>query len=175
MTVQITTMKEQHLDQVLRIEQEISGIPWSRRLFEEEIARAKDRRYRVAVTEENEELLGYLGMLYIIDEAHIATVGVDPNHWGHQVATRLVLDALEAALAEGIKDCTLEVRAHNDRAKRLYQRFGFAPVALRRGYYHDNGEDAIIMWLYDLDAPSELARRRGIADTLKQDWQKTHG
>ncbi|WP_298343290.1 ribosomal protein S18-alanine N-acetyltransferase [Ferrimicrobium sp.] len=171
MTVRIMAMQEQHLDEVVRIEQEISGIPWSRRLFEEEITRGKDRRYRVAVTEEGDQLLGYLGMLYIIDEAHIATVGVDPHHWGHKVATRLVLDALDAARVEGIKDCTLEVRAHNDRAKRLYQRFGFAPVALRRAYYHDNGEDAIIMWLYDLDAPGELARRRGITETLAQDGQ----
>jgi ribosomal-protein-alanine N-acetyltransferase len=168
MKIHLTPMAEEHLEDVLRIEQKISGIPWSRRLFEDELGRREDRRYRVAVAEENDQLVGYLGMLYIVDEAHIATVGVDPDQWGHGVATRLVLDALEAAHMERIKDCTLEVRSHNERAKRLYQRFGFAPVALRRGYYHDNGEDAIIMWLYDLDAPTELARRREIADALDQ-------
>jgi ribosomal-protein-alanine N-acetyltransferase len=166
--IRIGPMTEDHLGEVLRIEQTVSGIPWSRHLFEEELQRGKDRRYRVAVAEENNQLFGYLGMLYIVDEAHIATVGVDPDHWGHGVATRLILDALEAAYAERIKDCTLEVRSHNERAKRLYQRFGFAPVALRRGYYHDNDEDAIIMWLYDLDAPAELARRQVIADALDQ-------
>jgi ribosomal-protein-alanine N-acetyltransferase len=157
-------MTVEHLDEVVQIERAISGIPWSRRLFEEELAHAHGRRYRVAI--QDGEVVGYLGMLYIVDEAHIATVGVEPGHWGNQIATRLLLDALEAAMVAGVKDCTLEVRARNERAKRLYLRFGFAPVALRRGYYHDNGEDAIIMWLYDLDAPAELARRRAIAETL---------
>lgn len=166
MDLRIVPMTEEHLGEVLRIEQQVSGIPWSRQLFAEELRRGDDRRYRVAMAADSDQLFGYLGMLYIVDEAHIATVGVDPDHWGHGVATHLVLDALEAARAEKIKDCTLEVRSHNERAKRLYQRFGFAPVALRRGYYHDNGEDAIIMWLYDLDAPTELARRQVIADEL---------
>ncbi|MCI2974580.1 MAG: ribosomal protein S18-alanine N-acetyltransferase [Ferrimicrobium sp.] len=168
----IETMADTHLDEVLRIEQEISGIPWSRKLFEGEITRGKDRRYRVAT--EDDVVIGYLGMLYVVDEAHIATVGVAPTRWGHQIATRLLLDALDAAHKNGTKDCTLEVRAHNERAKRLYQRFGFAPVAVRRGYYHDNQEDAIIMWLYDLDSSAELARRRDIAATIDDEGQ-AHG
>jgi ribosomal-protein-alanine N-acetyltransferase len=116
-------------------------------------------------------VVGYLGMMFVGDEAHVTIVGVDPSNWGRGVATRLLLDALEEAYRSGARDCTLEVRLGNERAKRLYQRFGFAPVALRRGYYHDNHEDAIVMWLYDLDDEVELARR----DRIRASLEGEHG
>jgi len=165
--VEIVPMGPPHLDQVLAIERQISGIPWSRSLFEEEIAARDSRRYRVAL--EGGQVVGYLGMMFVADEAHITNVGVDPGHWGQRVATRLLLDALDGACLAGARDCTLEVRLGNERAKRLYQRFGFAPVALRRGYYHDNHEDAIVMWLYDLDDEIELARRERIRASLTEE------
>jgi len=167
--VEIVPMRQAHLDQVVTIECQVSGIPWSRRLFEEELGAREARRYLVAI--EADVVVGYLGMMFVGDEAHVTIVGVDPSNWGRGVATRLLLDALEEAYRSGARDCTLEVRLGNERAKRLYQRFGFAPVALRRGYYHDNHEDAIVMWLYDLDDEVELARR----DRIRASLEGEHG
>lgn len=165
--IEIEPMGRAHLEQVVAIERRISGIPWSRSLFEQEIAEGDERCYLVAL--EDGVVVGYLGMMFVADEAHITIVGVDPEHWGTGVATSLLLDALETARRLGIRDCTLEVRVGNERAKRLYQRFGFAPVALRRGYYHDNHEDALVMWLYDLDDDVEVLRRDRIRGALGGD------
>lgn len=162
---EVRLMTVDDLDDVVNIENSVSSIPWSRRLFEEELERGAERRYTVALA--GSCLVGYLGMLYIADEAHIANVAVARECWGQRVASWLVLDSLQAACEVGIRDCTLEVRISNKRAKQLYQRFGFAPVALRRGYYHDNGEDAIIMWLYDLDSDPERLRRCRIRASLE--------
>jgi ribosomal-protein-alanine N-acetyltransferase len=168
--VEIVPMRPAHLDEVVAIEERVSGIPWSRRLFEEELAVRGTRRYLVAL--EKGVVVGYLGMMFVADEAHITVVGVDPAQWGRGIATRLLLAALEDAHRAGARDCTLEVRLGNDRAKRLYQRFGFAPVALRRDYYHDNHEDALVMWLYDLDDEVELTRRDRIRASLEQEHDR---
>ena len=163
--VKIEAMHRRHLAAVERVERELSAIPWSKSLFLQEISRSGDRYYRVAMC--RRELVGFVGMMWVADEAHITNLGVSKRAWGKGIASRLLLDALGHASDGGIKDCTLEVRAGNLRAQRLYFRFGFVAVGVRRAYYHNNDEDAIIMWAYDLASDRERNRRAGIASALE--------
>jgi ribosomal-protein-alanine N-acetyltransferase len=152
------------LDSVIALERRISDIPWSYSLFREEVSRGNDRYYTIC--ELSSRLVGYLGSMIVDEESHITNVAVEPELWGNGIASMLLLDALDYLAGRGVKDCTLEVRAGNFRAQRLYQRFGFSPVGIRRGYYHDNGEDAIIMWLYGLDGSKEWERRDQVRKEL---------
>ncbi|MEX1271287.1 MAG: GNAT family N-acetyltransferase, partial [Acidimicrobiia bacterium] len=86
----------------------------------------------------------------VSDEAHITTVVVDPVHRQARVGTRLMLALIDHALASGAGALTLEVRVSNEAAQALYRRFGMAPVGVRKQYYRD--EDALIMWVHDIDS-----------------------
>jgi len=91
---------------------------------------------------------------------------VDPG-WQHRgIGTVLLLDQARAAPALGVRNLTLEVRAGNTPAQVLYRRFGFAPVGVRRGYYEETGEDAIVMWARDIDSPEYARRLEDIAARL---------
>jgi ribosomal-protein-alanine N-acetyltransferase len=92
----------------------------------------------------------------ILDEAHIATIAVDPAYRGRAIGQRLMADGLQAAIGKGAVEATLEVRAGNLSAQRLYQRFRFEVVGKRPRYYRDNGEDALIMTVSRL-GPAYLA------------------
>ncbi|WP_370326900.1 ribosomal protein S18-alanine N-acetyltransferase [Euzebya sp.] len=158
----IATMRAAHLDRVVALEQSVHDRPWSPALFASELA-AEGRRYLTAwAGEEDDDLLGYGGVMRALDEAHITTVAVAPTARRRGIATRLVLALLDAAVALGTTAATLEVRASNTAAQRLYARVGFAPVGVRRGYYGGE-EDAIIMWVHDIAGPRETARRAHIA------------
>ncbi|HEY2214204.1 MAG TPA: GNAT family N-acetyltransferase, partial [Acidimicrobiales bacterium] len=81
------------------------------------------------------------------------------------VATTLLMDGIATLLPAGIKHLTLEVAAGNEAAQSLYRRFGFAPVGVRKGYYQVSGEDALIMWAYDIDTPEYAERLRGLGSS----------
>jgi len=100
------------------------------------------------------------------DDGHITTLTVDPG-WHHRgIGTVLLLDAARAAPALGVRHLTLEVRVGNDPAQALYRRFGFAPVGIRKNYYAETGEDAIIMWVHDIDTPAYADRLSAIESRL---------
>jgi ribosomal-protein-alanine N-acetyltransferase len=158
-------MRRRHLRQVLRIEEACFPRPWSAALFQSEIAQRTSRRYTVAAV--GPLVVGYLGMMLVVDEGHITNVAVDPAWWGRGVAAWLLLDAARAAPAAGAQHLTLEVRVGNDRAIALYQRFGFAPAGLRRNYYPETGEDALVMWAHDVDGEAYRRRLAGIEARLR--------
>lgn len=153
------------LDAVLAIETSVSRVPWSRRSFLDELS-AEGRVWRVA--DEGGAVRGFAGALTVADEAHILNVAVVREAWGQRVATRLLLDVLGSLVALGVRDCTLEVRVSNARAQGLYRRLGFAPVGLRRAYYPDNDEDAVVMWLRDLPTPPSRERLEAIRHELEE-------
>ena len=93
---------------------------------------------------------GYAGLLMVADDGHITTVAVDPAWHRHGIGTRLLLAAGRAAPWRGAEQLTLEVRCRNAGAQALYRRFGFAPAGVRKAYYADNGEDALVMWAHDI-------------------------
>ena len=156
-TATITTMRRRHLRTVLRIEEQTSSTPWSLGLFLAEIRR-DERDYVVALSADDERVLGYAGLLYVFGEGHITTVSVDPAVQGGRIGTRLLLELIRRAIAHGADSITLEVRASNTAALALYRRFGFAPSGVRKDYYKDPVEDALILWVREIDDPDYAAR-----------------
>lgn len=148
---------------LVRLEEACFPEPWNENLLRSEIGAGPSRRYTVAVL--GRKIVGCLGLMTVDDEAHVNTLSSDPAHRGQGVATRLLLDGIDACLADGIRHLTLEVAASNLAAQGLYRKFGLAPVGVRRGYYA-GGEDGLVMWVYDLDRPDEIRRREGIARSL---------
>jgi ribosomal-protein-alanine N-acetyltransferase len=122
--------------------------PWSRSMLLDEIGNAETRRYTVAV--ESKSIIGYLGVMFVMDELHINTLGTLPGHESRGVAASLMDEAWIDAKARGILRATLEVAVSNNRAQALYARYGFRPVGVRKNYYERTQEDALILWA-DLD------------------------
>ena len=149
--ITIAPMRHRHLEAVLAIEGRAQARPWSSRLFEDELAR-QGRHYVVARV--GPTVVGFAGLLMIADDGHVATIAVEPTCQGSKIATRMLVELVRGALELGANQLTLEVRASNIRAHRLYQRFGFVPAGARKGYYVDNGEDAIVMWAHDVGESS---------------------
>ena len=132
---------------VLEIEQRVYLQPWSEAIFRNELGQPQ-RSYIVAVDDE-QNVVGYGGVLLLGEDAHITTIAVDGSARGHRLGTRLMLELVEAALKHRAQHLTLEVRSSNRRAQSLYGRFGMAPVGVRKNYYID--EDALIMWVNNIN------------------------
>ncbi|CAN5512182.1 ribosomal protein S18-alanine N-acetyltransferase [soil metagenome] len=154
--VAIVPMRRRHLRSVLRIESTVYPRPWSLGLFASELAQRSTRAYRVA--KDGGTVVGYGGMMYVAGEGHVTTLAVDPAWHRQQIGTRLLLALVRASLDAGCTALTLEVRMGNVAAQALYRRFGFVPAGMRKGYYAETGEDALVMWASDVDG--EPYRRR---------------
>jgi ribosomal-protein-alanine N-acetyltransferase len=139
------------LGELLELEQAQFPEPWTRGMLLDEILNTKTRRYTVAV--ENKKIVGYLGVMFVIDELHVNTIGTLPGQEGRGIATSLMDDAWSDALKRGIKRATLEVATSNARAQKFYYRYGFKPVGVRKNYYEKTHEDALVLWA---DMPSEV-------------------
>ena len=165
--VVVSPMRRRHIRSVLAIEQLVYPRPWSPSLFASEIAQPDTRRYLVALDGGERRLwgtrtvLGYAGVMVAVGEAHVTTVATHPHHHRRKIASRLLLRLMREARALGAEAATLEVRVNNRGAQRLYAGFGFAPVGVRPGYYAETGEDALIMWAYDIQT-------KGYQDVLEQ-------
>lgn len=134
-----------NLDDIINIEKACYGDHhWSRDSFVSELDNPC-AKYLVAV-DKNNKCVGYIGSWRIFDESHITNVAVHPDYQGKGLGHLLVLSILESCYEDKIKYLTLEVRVSNERAKKLYDSFGFKSLGIRKKYYQDNGEDAIIMW-----------------------------
>lgn len=161
--VVITTMRRRHLRNVLRIEEKTSTTPWSLGLFLAEVRR-EEREYLVALS--GSRVVGFAGLLYVVGEGHITTVAVDPDKQGGRIGTRLMLVLARRAIVHGADSVTLEVRASNAPALALYRRFGFAPSGVRKDYYKDPTEDALVLWAHDVDTPAYADRLSAIESQL---------
>lgn len=162
--VVIAPMRRRHLRAVVAIERRSNPHPWSHSLFAGELTMPSSRHWVVART--GRHVVGFAGLMVTLDEGHVTNFAVHEDHRRRHVATRLLLVQFDAARERGVRSLTLEVRASNRAAQALYRRFGFAPGGVRRSYYRDNSEDAIIMWAHDIDAPDLRRRLAGIADAL---------
>ncbi|MEY2448543.1 MAG: [ribosomal protein S18]-alanine N-acetyltransferase [Acidimicrobiaceae bacterium] len=162
--VRITAMRRRHLRGVLRIENEVYPRPWSLGLFMSELAIRTGRIYLVARV--GPTVVGYAGMLFSVDDGHVTTIAVDPSWHRDKIGTRLLLYLLRRGVAGGAKNFTLEVRMSNEGAQALYRRFGFAPAGVRKGYYVETNEDAMIMWAHDVDGPEYQARLERIERSI---------
>lgn len=132
------------LPEIEQLENQCFETPWSIESLDKDINGNKLSLYIVA--ELAGHIVGYIGVWNIIDECHINNVAVSPVYRRQHIGTVLVETLVQSVSAAGINKFTLEVRAGNEPAKKLYQKTGFVENGLRKGYYEDNGEDAIIMW-----------------------------
>jgi ribosomal-protein-alanine N-acetyltransferase len=164
--LRVIRMRRRHLPGVLRIENRSYPRPWSLGIFLSEISLGESRQYFVAVL--GSKVIGYCGMMVILDECHITNIAVDGSYGSKGVAKRLLLNAFEVAQGLSIKDMTLEVRASNQVAQRLYFKFGFEPVGIRKNYYAESNEDAVIMWCYDIASEENTRRREKVRAELKE-------
>ena len=161
--VVVAPLRSRDLKAVMRIEERIFDEPWSKRLFEEELAQRTSRSYRAAWV--GDELVGYAGQMSIDDEAHVNNIGVAPSWQGHRLGTALMCDLVRTALARGSAHLTLEVLVGNESAIALYRRFGMAPVGVRPNYY-PNGGDALVMWVRDIDSGEYAGRLSDIESSV---------
>jgi ribosomal-protein-alanine N-acetyltransferase len=153
----IAPLRRRDLPAVVRIERRTSTNPWSIDLFRGELALPEaSRSYRVARL--GRHLVGYGGLMFVVDEAHVTTLSVHPDHQRKGIGARLLLELVRDARSRGVRALTLEVRMGNQAARALYERFGFAPAGIRKGYYAEVGEDALVMWAHDVDGDDYAAR-----------------
>ena len=152
-TVEIQEMTEPDLEEVLQIEQVSFPTPWSRRLFERELSMPLARSF-VAQRAHRKEILGYLCFWLVIPEAHILNLAVHPKHRNQGVGNLLLNYGVDYCRGSGVQVVTLEVRRSNYKAISLYRNFHFQAQGIRRRYYTDSGEDAVVMGLYLEDSTS---------------------
>jgi len=114
----------------------------------------------------NERIVGFAGMWLMLDEAHVTTIGVKPELRGQGLGELLFATLMEIAMNVGARRVTLEVRVSNQSAQALYRKYTFREEGIRRRYYSDNNEDALIMWSEALDSPHYQQRFREIRESL---------
>ncbi|ASS77269.1 ribosomal-protein-alanine N-acetyltransferase [Tumebacillus algifaecis] len=142
------------LDRVMEIEHQSFTLPWSREAYEAELTKNHFAKYLVATL--GDVVVGYAGMWVILDEAHITNIAIDPSVRGRQLGERLMREMMAWSMANGAERMTLEVRVSNLPAQKLYDKLGFQSYGIRKGYYTDNNEDAMIMWAEMPRADAEL-------------------
>lgn len=146
--ISIENMTLDDLDRVLEIEAQSYKTPWSRRAFTSEVSENSYAHYYVCRM--MGRIVGYVGMWVILDEAHITNIAVDPECRRQRIGQRMLEAMFDKARHYGATRMTLEVRVTNSGAQTLYKKLGFVERGLRKGYYTDTNEDAIIMWKDDL-------------------------
>jgi len=153
MQLEIRRMVGDDIDSVLEVEKASFLTPWSRQAFVSELANQGFTQYFVALAED--QVVGYAGMWIIIDEAHITNIAVRPQQRGKKIGEALLIKILEESERAGCTGITLEVRISNETAQNLYRKFGFQVQGIRKGYYTDTHEDALIMWKWICKAGKE--------------------
>ena len=134
------------LGDIERIERSAYPTPWSRSMFAGELAKPSSISLGAVDAEGEFALVGYLIISRYVDAWHVMNIAVDPDHRGRGVARALFDELFERTADDPLRGYTLEVRVSNDEAIRLYDRLGFRSRGVRRGYYTDNREDALVMW-----------------------------
>lgn len=132
------------IPQVQLVERKCFTTPWSRSIFISEVTRNDNAVYLVA--EVGELIVGYVGIWIILDEGHITNIGVHPDFQRQGIGRGLMDHITVAATLRGVTAMTLEVRVSNYAAQALYNQLGFVPSGIRKQYYQDDKEDALIMW-----------------------------
>jgi ribosomal-protein-alanine N-acetyltransferase len=152
--VEIRGLQMRDLGAIEEIEQRSYATPWSRSMFAGELAKPSSICLGAF---EGGQLVGYMIISRYVDAWHVMNVAVDPDHRRRGIAMSLLERLFELTDDGTRRGYTLEVRVSNDGAIRLYEEAGFRARGIRRGYYTDNREDALIMWR---DAPSSVPPER---------------
>lgn len=146
-TFRLESLDESHIAAITEIEKAVNSSPWSDRAFQNELNNPQSC-FQVAIVDG--QVAGYGGYWRCIDEAHVTNVAVRLENRRQGIALKIMNELLRQAIEEGMTCSTLEVRAGNEAAIKLYESLGYKTIATRKGYYPDNREDALVMWLYGL-------------------------
>ncbi|ADL41733.1 ribosomal-protein-alanine acetyltransferase [Caldicellulosiruptor obsidiansis OB47] len=141
----IRRMTEKDIDMVHEIEILSFSVPWSKESFIDEV---KNENAIYYVYEEDSKVWGFAGMHHIVDEGHITNIAVHPQKRGQGIGRLLLSALISYAKENGLVGLTLEVRSKNYVAISLYKSLGFVQEGIRKNYYSDPPDDAIIMWLW---------------------------
>ena len=145
--VVLRPMHSKDIDIIVEMEQICFTTPWSRKSIEQEY---DNNCAKWCVLEQNDIIIAYGGMWIIFDEAHIINIAVHPDYRQRGYGTQIMHELFKVAKKEGATRMTLEVRRSNAAAQKLYANMGFVPVGVRKRYYPDNYEDALILWNDDV-------------------------
>jgi ribosomal-protein-alanine N-acetyltransferase len=162
--LEITRMRRRHLRKVLAIEGRVYPRPWSASLFLAELSQRSARSYLVA--RHGSEVVGYAGMMFTGTEAHVTNIAVDPDFHGYKVGSRLLVALITEALGRDAHAISLEVRVSNRIAQSMYEKFGFTAKGVRKGYYIETHEDALVMVVEDASSAEFRARLHSIQQDL---------
>lgn len=143
--VMIRPMELSDLDQVEEIEKKSFTTIWSKKLYRRELIENHFAHY--FVIEKQNNMIGFCGIWLVLDEAQVTNIAIDPVYRGQGYGGLLFQYMLKRAIIQGAANLSLEVRKSNIQAQRLYQKFGLQPAGIRKNYYTDNNEDAIVMWV----------------------------
>lgn len=147
--ISIHKITQADVDDVFNIEKLIHPEHhWSKDSFYNEIANNLARYY--CAKGSDGKILAFIGFWIILEEAHITTLGTHPDYRKNQLAQALLIQSIETCYKEMVKYITLEVRESNVSAINLYEKFGFSSIGMRKNYYQDNGENAIIMFTQNI-------------------------
>ena len=136
-------------------------------MFHSELALRSTRSYFVARV--GRDVVGYAGLMMTLDDGHVTTIAVDPKWHRHKIGTRLMVMLARTAIDRGAASLTLEVRVTNSGAQEMYRQFGFVPVGVRKNYYAEVNEHALVMWSYEVDQPEYVALAR--LDRAHHSWR----
>ena len=145
MNLSIQLMKEKDVDEVLHISNLSLKESWSRESLLKEITNPLAKYFLI---KDDKNILGFAGVWIIFDEGHITNVAIPPEYRGKEFGKYLMNSLIEGCKSQKCNSITLEVRESNLPALKLYEKLGFKVAGKRKKYYSDNGEDALIMWLY---------------------------
>lgn len=138
----ITMMDKDDIDEILEISSKSFHISWSRNSYENELINPNATYF---IAKFDNKVIGFAGTWIILDESQITNIAVDPNFRNNKVASKLLETLILYCSKKGCTSFTLEVRENNEPAKNLYMNHGFKIEGLRKGYYQDNKENALIM------------------------------
>lgn len=145
----IRRMREEDLQAAAELEQKYFSVPWSLKALAESL---QNPDYLFVVAETEEKVIGYAGLLKVLDEGDITNIVMEEAFRGQGIGRLLVEGLLDEGRKEGICAFTLEVRAGNQTAIRLYEKLGFTRAGIRPGFYEKPEEDAVIMWKQESEA-----------------------
>ena len=130
---------------VVAIEEEAFATPWTAEIFQHELTGNNYAHYIVA--QQDDEVIGHVGMWLVLDECHITNVAVRQHMRGNGIGEALMREAIALCKEKDVRLMTLEVRMTNDTAQALYRKLGFKDGGIRKNYYSDNNEDGLVMWV----------------------------
>ena len=163
LTLQLESLKPEHLEQVVALDQTCLGGLWNHSGYQREIDSPNSTALVLNLVPQN-QIIGLGCFWAILAEAHLTMIVIEPDYQGQGLGQLLLCSLLDQAIKQKLERATLEVKVSNQIALNLYEKFGFKIAGTRKGYYQKTQEDALILWQNGINSPE-------FSENL-QNWQK---